>query len=37
MPASSKDTLPLRIAMDANDLRFDYKTLIIDENEIIEK
>ena len=36
---SSKDSLPLtsRVAMDVNDLKFDYKTLIIDENEVIEK
>ena len=36
---SSNFSLPLttRMAMDVNDIKFDYQTLIIDENEVIEK
>ena len=34
---SSKGSLAPRSAMDINNLKFDYKTLIIDDNEKIEK
>jgi hypothetical protein len=34
---SSMGSLPIRMAMDVNDVKFEYKNLIIDENDIIEK
>jgi hypothetical protein len=37
MPAqSSIDSMPLRMAKDINDIKFDYSTLIFDENATIE-
>jgi hypothetical protein len=30
-------SFPHRVAMDVNDIKFDYATLIIDENDVIEK
>lgn len=33
----SLNTMPTRTAMDVNDIKFDYTTLIIDENAINEK
>jgi hypothetical protein len=34
---SSKGSIPTRSAMDVNNIKFDYRTLIIDDNEKIEK
>ncbi len=28
---------PVRVAMDVNDIKFEFGTLIIDENDVIEK
>ena len=37
MPGHSTKDFPARTALDVNDLKFDYRTLIIDENAVIDK
>jgi hypothetical protein len=37
MPTDSRNDFSIKIPMDINEIKFDYKTLIIDDNETIEK